>query len=101
MEKGKAYYLGTLPEEVFLEKLTARMCLEAGIQSLFPHQEGVEITQRENAHGSFFFFLNHTTEEKRILLPKGTWKNLLKWWRGRKGGLLGPRDVAVLKLEIL
>lgn len=99
--KGKAYYLGTLPEDVFLEKITARMCLEAGIQSLFPHQEGVEITQRENAHGSFFFFLNHTTEEKRILLPKGTWKNLLKGGAAEKEVCLGPRDVAVLKLEIL
>ena len=62
---------------------------------------GVEITQRENAHGSFFFFLNHTTEEKRILLPKGTWKNLLKGGAAEKEVCLGPRDVAVLKLEIL
>ena len=77
------------------------MCLEAGIQPVFPHQDGVEITQRENENGTFFFFLNHTTEEKRIPLPKGPWKDLLKGGAAEGEVCLEARDVAVLKLEIL
>ena len=97
--KGKAYYLGTQPDEEFLKVFIENVCQEEGVHPTLETEEGIEVTCRENENGKFYFILNHNQAEKQVILPEGKWKNLIGK-QPEDGKLhLKSRDVAVLKYE--
>ena len=56
---GSAWYVGTQPEDAFLDELTAAICAERGVEGLFPSDPGVEVTLRAGERGETLFLLNH------------------------------------------
>lgn len=66
--KGTAYYIGTQPEQRFLEELIAKICQECGIQPVYQAQEGIEITRRVSEKAEVIFMLNHKKEEAKVFL---------------------------------
>lgn len=95
--KGKAYYLGTQPEEAYLDRLFGEILKEKGITAPLDAPEGVEVTVRENKNGTFYFVLNKTAGEKTVLLPEGGWQNLTAGKAQERTLVLKARDVAVLQ----
>ena len=67
--KGKAYYLGTQPDEAFLKMFVHKVCEEADVHPVLQVEEGIEVTSRENENGKFYFVMNHNAAEKQIVLP--------------------------------
>ncbi|MDY3918324.1 MAG: beta-galactosidase [Candidatus Limivivens sp.] len=97
--EGKAYYLGSQPDEAFLEELAERICTEQNIAPVLDADPGVEVTCRENENGAFYFVLNQTAAEKEICLPRGSWRDLTHGCTAEGTLVLAGRDVAVLKAE--
>ena len=97
--KGKAYYLGTQPDETFLKMFVHSVCEKADVHPVLQVEEGIEVTSRENENGKFYFVLNHNTTEKQIILPEGRWKNLIGAQLENGKIILNSRDVAVLKCQ--
>ena len=97
--KGKAYYLGTQPDEAFLKVFIKNICQEEGVHPILETEDGIEVTCRENENGKFYFILNHNQAEKQVILPEGKWKNLIGK-QPEDGKLhLKSRDAAILKYE--
>lgn len=57
--KGEAYYIGTQPEQKFLQELIEKICIEKEIKSEFQYEEGIEITFRTSELGETIFIINH------------------------------------------
>lgn len=64
--KGKAYYIATKPEERFLNEFFDNVCLEAGLQSNYKAQKGVEITVRSCEDLDMIFVINHNEESASV-----------------------------------
>lgn len=97
--KGTAWYIGTRSNRAFYHKLLTDIFRENGIESVMQTPEGVEATVRENANGKFRFLLNHTNEEKDILMGDNCVEVITG--RGIKVGeslRLNGKDVAILKI---
>lgn len=97
--KGTAWYIGTRSNKAFYHKLLTGIFRENGIESVMQTPEGVEATVRENANGTFLFLLNHTNEEKDILMGDNCVEVITG--RGIKVGeslRLNGKDVAILKM---
>jgi beta-galactosidase len=58
--QGAAYYLGTRPDEAFMDVLLARVCHEAGVRPTLEAPAGIEVVRRVRGERSFLFVLNHT-----------------------------------------
>lgn len=56
---GTAWYIGTQPEDAFLDDLTDAICREAGVEGLYASEPGVEATRRVGERGATVFLLNH------------------------------------------
>jgi len=97
--KGKAYYLGTQPDEAFLKAFIKKVCQEKGVYPTLEVEDGIEVTCRENENGKFYFILNHNQAEKQVVLPEGKWKNLIGIQPEEGKLYFKSRDVAVLKYE--
>lgn len=95
--KGRAYYLGSQPDEAFLRTFYESVCDEAGVSPVLHADTGVEVTCRENENGKFYFVLNHTTDQKKVYLPEGSWEDLTHDCVANQELILGCRDVAVLR----
>ncbi len=61
--KGQAYYIGTQPEQAFLQELMRKVAADCGLRPLYPAMEGVEVTLRVNERNRVVFTLNHNKEE--------------------------------------
>lgn len=61
--KGLAYYIGTQPEQRFLEELVSHICNECGLQPLYPSSEGVELCLRVSDKAKTIFAINHNKTE--------------------------------------
>lgn len=97
--KGTAWYIGTRSNRAFYHKLLTGIFRENGIESVMQTPEGVEVTIRENTNGKFLFLLNHTNEEKDVLMGDNCVEVITG--RGIKVGeslRLGGKDVAILKV---
>ena len=97
--KGTAWYIGTRSNRAFYHKLLTGIFRENGIESVMQTSEGVEVTIRENTNGKFLFLLNHTNEEKDVLMGDNCVEVITG--RGIKVGeslRLGGKDVAILKV---
>ena len=61
--QGRAYYIGTEPEDAFLSDFFGRLCQETQIFPLYQAASGVEITNRVSQKASVVFVLNHNRQE--------------------------------------
>lgn len=68
--KGRAYYVGTEMDALFMERLVDAMCRELGIYAPFKTDGALEVTCRENEDGQFWFVINHGSEKGCIYLGK-------------------------------
>lgn len=66
--KGISYYVATRSNADFYRTLIGEICEEAGIRPIIDTPNGIEVTRRRNANGTFLFFLNHNTESHDIKL---------------------------------
>lgn len=95
--KGKAYYIGCMPEAAFLEKFFTEISKKADVHTIINTEKGVEVTCRENKNGKFYFMLNHTSNEKAVLLESGKWINHTKKCEIFDEIILQGGEVAVLQ----
>ncbi len=61
--KGFAWYIGTWPEQCFLDELMKGICGEKGLLPVYPSAAGVEVTKRVTGVSETIFILNHNAEE--------------------------------------
>jgi beta-galactosidase len=66
---GQVWYFGARPEASLLELFAAMICKEAGIEPVFPVQEGIEATRRIKDGKEFIFVLNHNESDMEITVP--------------------------------
>lgn len=95
--KGTAYYIGTQPEQGFLEELIAKICEECKIQPVYQAQEGVEITRRVSEKAEVIFMLNHKKEEAKVFLGEEILWDLLHEKELTGEVVLAAGDVIVAK----
>ncbi len=65
---GCAYYIGTQPEQDFLDELLERICRERQIKPVYRSSAGVEVTRRVSEAGETIFMMNHGREAGRVEL---------------------------------
>ena len=66
--KGKACYVATHSNEEFYQTFLDRLFSQNGIQPVHQTPVGVEAAVREHAGETYLFLLNHTAEEKTVVL---------------------------------
>ena len=66
--KGKACYVATHSNEEFYQTFLDRLFSQNGIQPVHQTPVGVEAAVREHAGETYLFLLNHTAEEKIVVL---------------------------------
>ena len=66
--KGKACYVATHSNEEFYQTFLDRRFSQNGIQPVHQTPVGVEAAVREHAGETYLFLLNHTAEEKTVVL---------------------------------
>lgn len=64
--EGKAYYIGTQPEQAFLEELVEKICTDCDLKPLYETRGGVEMTLRVSERAEVVFVINHNKEEAWI-----------------------------------
>lgn len=74
---GNAWYIGTIPEQDFLNKLIWKILKEKNISGYEDLPEGIEIATREKEGNDYHFIMNHTEEEKEVFLPFKGYNDLL------------------------
>jgi beta-galactosidase len=94
--EGRAYYLGTRPEEQYVKQLLDRVCEEAGVRPTAEVPPGVDAVRRKTEDASFLFVLNHTREAVEVSLPIPG-RDLLTGKEHASNLVLDPLEVAVLK----
>lgn len=97
--KGTAWYMAARSSREFYRDLVKRLARDAGVEGIWTPVPEVEICERRNDQGSFFFFLNHSDQEREIILEKeGLW--MQKGARHKKGEkiLLKGKDVMVYQV---
>ncbi len=97
--QGKAYYIGTEPDEDFLQDMMDHVCLEAGVKGLFSAQEGVEITRRVSEKATVYFVLNNLQTEAEVDFGECRLTDLLNGGTVSGKQRIAPRDVWVLQAE--
>ena len=98
--EGTAWYIGTRSDRRFYRRLLTDIFRETGVQSVMQTPEGVEAAVRENEHRKVIFLMNHTSEEKDILMGDNYTEMITG--RGIKVGeslRMNGKDVAILKAE--
>lgn len=75
--EGKAYYIGTQPEQAFLEEFVKKICAASGLKPLYEAKEGVEMTLRVSEKAEVVFVINHNKEEAWIDFGQEELTNLL------------------------
>lgn len=96
--KGKAYYIGTQPEDAFLTDLMDTIFAQTGLSSPFPCDEGVEITCRQGEKGRVIFVINHNHQDAQVDFGDAQLEDLLSGGIVTGTHTITGRDVRVLKL---
>lgn len=98
--KGSAYYVSTRSTQDFYQSFLSRVLEEAGVTGRLELPQGVEGTVRENEKYRFIFLLNHTKDEKKIMIEKAC-TDLLTGESFDKGDVIRLQEtkVAILKEE--
>lgn len=92
---GKAYYIGTQPDEAFLDHVAALV----NAAPLMQAADGVEITRRENANGVFYFCLNHTNAPASLHLGDALFTDMQNNETMQGSIQMNAYDVKVLQLQ--
>ncbi len=95
--KGRAYYIGTQPEQAFLDKLVEKICAESGLQGVYPAEEGVEITLRQKGEAHIIFVMNHNMVPAEVNFGADRLTDLLSDQEVTGKRILAPGDCKVLK----
>lgn len=94
---GKAYYVGSYPDDKFITDFTKLLDSELSLSLDFDLIDNVEITKRSKDGHDLFFILNHNKKEISLPLQK-EYINLLTNERVKDNLELKAMDVAILKL---
>lgn len=94
--KGLGVYLGTLPEDAFLEELAGFLCGRAGLEPPLPAPGGVELTRRIAGGRETLFVINHKHREAELDLGAEAFEDLLGGGRVSGRVTVPPRDVLIL-----
>ena len=94
---GLAYYIGSNPEQAFLNDFALRLAKENNLLLEIENKEGVEITQRFKDNYSLTFVLNHNNEEVTLKLDDKDYINVLNNDSVKDNLTLKSKDVAILK----
>lgn len=98
--KGKAVYVATEPEDLFLDALVENYCNLYGIKSYFKAPKGIEITQRKKDGKVYTFILNNTDDMANVeLLSRIKYFNLLEGLSVSESINIKGRDVCILESE--
>jgi len=65
---GKAYYIGTFPDEGYYSDLFVSLAEGTGIEVIRDMPEGLQVTYRSNGSCTYMFILNLSREEKTLSL---------------------------------
>ena len=96
---GQAWYLATLPDEITLDDLLAKVCQAGGVAPLVPGlPEGIEALKRYSPDEELLFLLNHNERPAAAEAPAG-WQPLFGPEPRRGRIQLGGREVAVLRRQ--
>ncbi len=95
--EGTAYYIGTQPEQGFLDELMAKICAGRGLRGPYAADEGVEITRRVSDKGETLFFLNHNKAPAKVELGDDVLESLTTGERRTGSAVLPAGDVWVMK----
>jgi beta-galactosidase len=96
--QGAAYYLGSRPDETFMDVLLARVCREAGVRPTLETPAGIEVVRRVRGERSFLFVLNHTRETRDVYVG-GQYRDLLTDALHAETISLDPYGVVILDSE--
>lgn len=66
---GKAYYIGTQPEQDYMAALTAMITKDAGVKPGISTPDGVEACVRVGNGYALTFLINHTEQSKEVVIP--------------------------------
>lgn len=95
--KGKAYYIGTQPEEAFLKDFFGALCKDAAVKAIYPSDCNVEITNRITEKDSVVFVINHNDHLANVNFGSEILTNLLTDATVSGQTVINARDVMVLK----
>ena len=87
---GKAFYIGTEPEEELMERVMENIFAEAGVAGLGTSESGVELAARENQNKKWIFAVNYTNDVHRYDIPNG-----FKLVLGKNKGLLDKFELHI------
>lgn len=97
---GTAWYIGTRSDRKFYHRLLTDIFREKDVRSVMQTPDGVEATVRENENERMVFLLNHTNEEKDILIGDNCVEMITG--QGIKMGnslRMNGKDVKILKIK--
>ena len=96
---GNAYYIGTEPDDAFLNDFMGRICEDIGLTAPFAAAENVEVTRRVNDKGITIFVLNHNHEPAWVDFGASRLTRLTNGESMTGRVTVAPQDVLVLRLE--
>ena len=97
---GQAYYIGTEPDDAFLNDFMGQICEDIGLTPPFPAAENVEVTRRVNDKGITIFVLNHNQAPAWADFGASRLTRLTTGEAMTGRVEIAPRDVLVLRLEV-
>ena len=90
--KGQVYYIGTEPEQKFIDDFFGDIIEDLGIQGLSTNNNEIELVRRRTKNEDYIFALNHSAKEKTIEVDDD-WERLIN------NEKLEPYGYALFKVE--
>ncbi len=95
--KGEAWYIATSPDEAFLDRLSAYLCRERGIQPVMETPTGVEASRRAKDGAEYFFLLNHREEEVMVSLGNEVYLDMISGTEISRHAVMAAKAVRILR----
>lgn len=97
---GKAYYIGTEPDDAFLVDFLGKICEDTKVAAPYAADKDVEVTVRINEKAKVVFALNHNKDKEAVVdLGNEKFVNLLTDEKVSGKAVIPPYDVLILKQE--
>lgn len=97
---GRAWYLGTIPEEEMLKTILDKICVISSIdKNRFSNNIDIEVVCRENEDRKILFIINHSDEVKEVNLGENIMIDILEDTALHGTCQLNPKQVKVIKLD--
>lgn len=74
---GKAYYIGTQPEQAFLDRLMVKICGDCALAAPYQTGAGVELTCRVSDRAEVIFAINHGKEASWVDFGEDQFQDLM------------------------